>query len=147
MARQALVADAVSQRLPCMSTTLNATRDALLGGVRLNLARWLGGVGEAGGAGGTGSAGDAAPDVLAYDTTWGGLVYRSALDSPGFAFGNGVYSDHHLHYGGHVGSTWRRRSTLLEGCWRVGGVSEEGRRGAPTAAACNLCWDASPISF
>lgn len=39
---------------------------------------------------------------LLYDSTWGGLVSTCGLSDDQCDFGNGVYNDHHFHYGYHV---------------------------------------------
>ena len=38
-------------------------------------------------------------DALVYDTTWGGLVSTDGITSTEADFGNGMYNDHHFHYG------------------------------------------------
>jgi len=38
-------------------------------------------------------------DHFTYDTTWGGLITRKAMDDGGADFGQGMYNDHHFHYG------------------------------------------------
>jgi len=38
-------------------------------------------------------------DHFTYDTTWGGLVTTKAMDDGGADFGQGMYNDHHFHYG------------------------------------------------
>jgi len=38
-------------------------------------------------------------DYFTYDTTWGGLITRKAMDDGGADFGQGMYNDHHFHYG------------------------------------------------
>jgi endo-1,3(4)-beta-glucanase len=38
-------------------------------------------------------------DPLLYDTTWGGVVAGDAINSSTNDFGNGIYNDHHFHYG------------------------------------------------
>ncbi|KAJ1918860.1 hypothetical protein IWQ60_007395 [Tieghemiomyces parasiticus] len=38
-------------------------------------------------------------DPLTYDTVWKGICSRAGLSDTGAAFGNGVYNDHHFHYG------------------------------------------------
>ena len=41
-------------------------------------------------------------DPLKYDQTWGGLCSNAGLNDGGADFGNGLYNDHHFHYGYHV---------------------------------------------
>jgi endo-1,3(4)-beta-glucanase len=38
-------------------------------------------------------------EALYYDTTWGGIVTAGGIDSQTNDYGNGVYNDHHFHYG------------------------------------------------
>lgn len=38
-------------------------------------------------------------DHFTYDTTWGGLVTINAMNDHSSDFGQGVYNDHHFHYG------------------------------------------------
>jgi len=38
-------------------------------------------------------------DSLVYDTTWGGIVTGDGITSSSNDYGNGVYNDHHFHYG------------------------------------------------
>jgi endo-1,3(4)-beta-glucanase len=38
-------------------------------------------------------------DTLVYDTTWGGIVTGMGISSSSNDYGNGVYNDHHFHYG------------------------------------------------
>jgi endo-1,3(4)-beta-glucanase len=38
-------------------------------------------------------------DPLLYDTTWGGVVAGDAINNSTNDFGNGIYNDHHFHYG------------------------------------------------
>lgn len=39
---------------------------------------------------------------LKYDTTWGGLCTTNGLASSSADFGNGLYNDHHFHWGYHI---------------------------------------------
>ncbi|GMH39605.1 hypothetical protein BSKO_07503 [Bryopsis sp. KO-2023] len=39
------------------------------------------------------------PDALVYNRTWGGLVSTFGMQNAAADFGNGVYNDHHYHYG------------------------------------------------
>ena len=41
-------------------------------------------------------------DPLQYDQTWGGLCSSAGLRDGGADFGNGLYNDHHFHYGYHI---------------------------------------------
>lgn len=41
-------------------------------------------------------------DTLMYDTTWGGICSKNGLANQGADFGNGIYNDHHFHYGYHI---------------------------------------------
>jgi endo-1,3(4)-beta-glucanase len=41
-------------------------------------------------------------DKLVYDTTWGGICSSRGLANFGADFGNGLYNDHHFHYGYHI---------------------------------------------
>ncbi len=41
-------------------------------------------------------------DPLKYDKTWGGLCSNAGLHNGGADFGNGLYNDHHFHYGYHI---------------------------------------------
>jgi len=38
-------------------------------------------------------------DRLLYDTDWGGICSKNGLANSGADFGNGIYNDHHFHYG------------------------------------------------
>jgi len=38
-------------------------------------------------------------DTLVYDTTWGGIVTGDGITNSANDYGNGVYNDHHFHYG------------------------------------------------
>lgn len=65
-----------------------ATRDLLLGRLRSKEKAWLDGTTTA--------------TELAYDTTWGGVVNECVTTDQNCDFGQGLYSDHHFHYGYHV---------------------------------------------
>lgn len=39
---------------------------------------------------------------LLYESSWGGLVSTCGLQDDGCDFGNGLYNDHHFHYGYHI---------------------------------------------
>merc|ERR1711936_1019018 len=41
-------------------------------------------------------------NTLLYDNTWGGVVSSCGLYDQGCDFGNGMYNDHHFHYGYHI---------------------------------------------
>merc|ERR1719495_1793156 len=41
-------------------------------------------------------------NTLLYDQTWGGVVSQCGLYDQGCDFGNGMYNDHHFHYGYHI---------------------------------------------
>jgi endo-1,3(4)-beta-glucanase len=41
----------------------------------------------------------AGPDPFVYDQTYGGIVTKNALGNSSQDFGNGIYNDHHFHYG------------------------------------------------
>ena len=41
-------------------------------------------------------------DRLLYDQTWGGVVSINGLSNQHADFGNGMYNDHHFHYGYHI---------------------------------------------
>ena len=41
-------------------------------------------------------------DKLVYDSTWGGVVSLNGLNDQHADFGNGMYNDHHFHYGYHI---------------------------------------------
>jgi endo-1,3(4)-beta-glucanase len=41
-------------------------------------------------------------DYLLYDTTHGGIITKDGLEDFGADFGNGIYNDHHFHYGYHI---------------------------------------------
>ena len=36
---------------------------------------------------------------LLYDSTWGGVISTNGYNDPSADFGNGMYNDHHFHYG------------------------------------------------
>jgi len=39
---------------------------------------------------------------LVYDTVWGGVISTNGLNDEQADFGNGMYNDHHFHYGYHI---------------------------------------------
>ncbi|KAI8873074.1 glycoside hydrolase [Ramicandelaber brevisporus] len=39
------------------------------------------------------------PNALVYDQSWGGIVSTNGARDQGADFGNGIYNDHHFHYG------------------------------------------------
>jgi endo-1,3(4)-beta-glucanase len=41
-------------------------------------------------------------DYLVYETTWGGVCSLNGLNDHNADFGNGMYNDHHFHYGYHI---------------------------------------------
>ena len=41
-------------------------------------------------------------DRLMYEQTWGGVCSLNGLNDGGADFGNGMYNDHHFHYGYHI---------------------------------------------
>ena len=66
---------------------------------------------------------------LLYDSTWGGLVSTCGLSDDQCDFGNGLYNDHHFHYGYHIytaavlakadpvwGQEWEERYSLFMLC-------------------------------
>lgn len=74
-AHLALIADQVGN---------TGVRDTLVGRLRTWLNTYLGGT---------------AATKLFYDTAWGGVVSEKGLTDQGADFGNGMYNDHHFHYG------------------------------------------------
>jgi endo-1,3(4)-beta-glucanase len=87
MGRLALVADELSQQLPEVAEQLQSSAQRLRTNLRRHIEPWLAGT---------------ASDALCYDVTWGGLVPRKALTDAGYAYGSGLYNDHHFHYGKHA---------------------------------------------
>jgi endo-1,3(4)-beta-glucanase len=79
LARLALIADEVGD---------TASAAALRARLTPLAAKWLGGTNTA--------------DNLVYETSWGGLVTVNGLANTGADFGQGIYNDHHYHYGYHL---------------------------------------------
>eukprot|EP00091_Calanus_sinicus_P011310 TRINITY_DN2563_c0_g1_i2.p1 TRINITY_DN2563_c0_g1~~TRINITY_DN2563_c0_g1_i2.p1 ORF type:complete len:402 (-),score=100.47 TRINITY_DN2563_c0_g1_i2:542-1747(-) len=78
LARLALMADEVGE-----SELAQQARDR----VKPFLEGWLGGTNE---------------NKLLYDQTWGGVLSSCGMYDQGCDFGNGMYNDHHFHYGYHI---------------------------------------------
>ncbi len=79
LARLSLIADEVGD---------TASAAALRARLTPLAAKWLGGQNPA--------------DNLVYETSWGGLVTVNGLADTGADFGQGIYNDHHYHYGYHL---------------------------------------------
>ena len=41
-------------------------------------------------------------DKLVYEQVWGGVCSSNGLNDHNADFGNGMYNDHHFHYGYHI---------------------------------------------
>jgi endo-1,3(4)-beta-glucanase len=76
--RLALIADQLG--LKDVATSIRA-------GMKTELNKWLTG---------------ANPNTLQYESAWGGICSKNGLANSGADFGNGVYNDHHFHYGYHI---------------------------------------------
>ncbi len=100
LARLALIADELGE---------TAIRDTFVDRLQPKVEAWLGD-----------------DSLLAYDTTWKGVVNSCVTDDVNCDFGQGIYSDHHFHYGYHVyaaaavahldsawGDTWKERVEWL----------------------------------
>jgi endo-1,3(4)-beta-glucanase len=79
LARLALIAEELGE---------TAIMNTMLDRLKSKLERWLNA--------------ENAGDRLAYDRTWGGVVNDCVLSDPDCDYGQGVYNDHHFHYGYHV---------------------------------------------
>jgi endo-1,3(4)-beta-glucanase len=75
MARLALIADELGE---------TATATSIRTNLKADMASWFT---------------SATMDPLYYDTTYGGIVSQNGLADPGADYGNGMYNDHHFHYG------------------------------------------------
>jgi len=78
LARLALIADEIGE-----SGLAQQARDR----VKPFIEGWLGGTNA---------------NTLLYDQTWGGVVSTCGMNDHGCDFGNGMYNDHHFHYGYHI---------------------------------------------
>merc|ERR1740137_46934 len=78
LARLALIADEIGE-----SGLAQQARDR----VKPFIEGWLGGTNA---------------NTLLYDNTWGGVVSGCGMYDQGCDFGNGMYNDHHFHYGYHI---------------------------------------------
>ena len=77
---------AVLARLSLIADELEEPEIAIKARDRLQpyLEGWLGGTNE---------------NKLLYDSTWGGVISTCGHNDPSCDFGNGMYNDHHFHYG------------------------------------------------
>ena len=78
LARLALLADEMGE-----TSLAQQARDR----VKPTLEGWLGGTNA---------------NTLLFDQTWGGVVSSCGMHDQGCDFGNGMYNDHHFHYGYHI---------------------------------------------